>query len=593
MVVKGLPDSYKAFIAVTTQSENAVQDFAKFKIALKNFEETERARAPNEKSQNKDSILKTRPRQIICHNCGVAGHKSPECKKPKKDKKWCNLHKSSSHSDATCRSQQKHTTNMANSGTGVTGTTAAQPADSTQEHSFVFKVDDQINANNVTSSSSSEDPILVDCGATTHIVNDDKYLIDVDESFNPGEHYIELANGSKSNNVAMKKGTAQISLRDSNNKVVSVKLENTLFIPSYPQCIFSVRAATKKGAQVHFYEDNAMLISNGTCFPIVERSKLYYLYKTSASNARSETLQVWHKLLGHCNLHDVRRLPNVVPDMVITDNSNFDCETCIVSKKTNTRNRMPDARATKPFELIHTDLAGPIDPVAKDGFKYAIIFVDDFSGCTFIYCLKEKSDALKATERFIADVNPYGQIKTFSFNRDIFPMGEVERLRSDNGGEYMSNEFKDLLARNKIRHELSAPYSPHQNGTSERNWRTLFEMARGLLIESKLPKSLWTYALMTASYIRNRCYVQRINSTPFSVITGKKPDLGTLHLFGSVCYPYNHTSTKKLDPRCGKGHFVGYDRNSPSYLVYYPENGKVLKHRIVTFTDKYVSSMEC
>ena len=64
----------------------------------------------------------------------------------------------------------------------------------------------------------------------------------------------------------------------------------------------------------------------------------------------------------------------------------------------------PDVRATKAFELVHTDLAGPIDPVAKDGFKYAIIFVDDYSGCTFMYFLKEKSDVVKATEKFLADI---------------------------------------------------------------------------------------------------------------------------------------------------------------------------------------------
>ena len=72
-------------------------------------------------------------------------------------------------------------------------------------------------------------------------------------------------------------------------------------------------------------------------------------------------------------------------------------------------------------------------------------------------------------------------------------------MRSDNGGEYISSEFKSLLTKYGIKHELSAPHSPHQNGTAERNWRTLFDMARALLVESGLPKYLWTYALMTAT----------------------------------------------------------------------------------------------
>ena len=61
----------------------------------------------------------------------------------------------------------------------------------------------------------------------------------------------------------------------------------------------------------------------------------------------------------------------------------------ILSKMTNTRNREPDIRPTEPFELIHTDLAGPTDPAAKDGFKYARIFIDDYSGCCFTFFLKE------------------------------------------------------------------------------------------------------------------------------------------------------------------------------------------------------------
>ena len=280
-----------------------------------------------------------------------------------------------------------------------------------------------------------------------------------------------------------------IGHKSSDGKIVITKLENVLYVPSFPQCIFSVQAATRKGAKVNFDGDHAELLStDGTKFPIEHHGRLYYLYKASTSDTRTESLETWHKLLGHCNLSDVKKLEGVVQGMNISDKNDFDCETCILSKQTNTRNRDADVRASKAFELVYTDLPGPIDPVAKDGFRYAIIFVDDFSGCSFTYFLKHKSDALKATEKFLADTNPYGRVKTFSFHADIFPTGDVERVRSDNEGEYISAEFKSLLLKHNIKHELTSPYSPHQNGTSERNWRTLFEMARSLLIEAKLPK---------------------------------------------------------------------------------------------------------
>ena len=91
---------------------------------------------------------------------------------------------------------------------------------------------------------------------------------------------------------------------------------------------------------------------------------------------------------------------------------------------------------------------------------------------------------------------------------------------------------------------------------------------------------------MTATYIRNRCYVQRIKSTPYGLVTGLKPNIAKLHAFGTLCYPYVHNA-KKLEPRSRKGYIVGYDRDSPSYLVYYPKTKNVMKHRVVKFTEKF------
>ena len=56
------------------------------------------------------------------------------------------------------------------------------------------------------------------------------------------------------------------------------------------------------------------------------------------------------------------------------------------------------------------------------------------------------------------------------------------------------------------------------------------------------------------------------------MITGRKPDLSKMNIFGPACYAYKNLK-KKLDPKCEKGIFVGYDRNSPAYLVFfYPED---------------------
>ena len=234
-----------------------------------------------------------------------------------------------------------------------------------------------------------------------------------------------------------------------------------------------------------------------------------------------------------------------------------------------TRNRNPDTRAKAPLELVHTDLAGPITPVGKDGFIYAMSFVDDYSGVIMIYFLKNKTDAIGATQQFLADIAPIGKVKC---------------IRSDNGGEFISSKFKSILRENQIKHQTCAPYSPHQNGTAERAWLSLFSMARCLLIDAKLPKMLWTYAVMTAAYIRNRCFNDRLGKTPYEALTGLRPNLNSMHVFGSVCYAYIQ-NPKKLDPRSREGIFVGYDKSSPAYLVYYPASMKVEKVRCVKFFD--------
>lgn len=55
------------------------------------------------------------------------------------------------------------------------------------------------------------------------------------------------------------------------------------------------------------------------------------------------------------------------------------------------QNREPDRRATAPLKLIHSDLAVLITPVAKEGQKYAMVFVDNYSGASVVYFLNNKA----------------------------------------------------------------------------------------------------------------------------------------------------------------------------------------------------------
>ena len=113
-------------------------------------------------------------------------------------------------------------------------------------HSYAFKVNDDLYLE-----TEENEKLLIDCIATTRIVNFDNFGT-TDKSFKPEEHFMELTNGSMSINVAKKKGTVQITFYTTDGKPVKIKLEDVLYVPSFPQCIFSVRSATGKGAKVNF-----------------------------------------------------------------------------------------------------------------------------------------------------------------------------------------------------------------------------------------------------------------------------------------------------------------------------------------------------
>ena len=235
--------------------------------------------------------------------------------------------------------------------------------------------------------------MLVDRGATSHIVVDRENFQSFEKEFDAENHFIELVDGSKAS-VVLGKGNAKYKAYDVNGNLHDLVLNNALYIPSYTQNIFAVPAAVEKGASVKLDKDAKILKTpNGITFEIEQKGRLYYLNSifSSKNNASSLLLAQWHRIMGHCNLPDLRKLESVVDGMQISDQTDFECGTCTQGKMCQTRRRKPDERASAPLEFVHCDLVGPISPVARDGFRYALCFVDDHSGINMVYFLKQKS----------------------------------------------------------------------------------------------------------------------------------------------------------------------------------------------------------
>nr|GFA82942.1 retrotransposon protein, putative, Ty1-copia subclass [Tanacetum cinerariifolium] len=140
---------------------------------------------------------------------------------------------------------------------------------------------------------------------------------------------------------------------------------------------------------------------------------------------------------------------------------------------------------------------------------------------------------------------------------------KIKALRSDRGGEYLSQEFKDYLSNNGIVQHLTSTYTPQQNGVSERRNHTLLDTVQSMFNFTTLPLSFWDYALESAFRILN-------------MVPTKKS-----------CEVYvNHDSADKLHQRSDKCIFVGYPNKTMGYYFYFPPKNKVIVARYENFLER-------
>ena len=159
----------------------------------------------------------------------------------------------------------------------------------------------------------------------------------------------------------------------------------------------------------------------------------------------------------------------------------------------------------------------------------------------------------------------------------------IKKLHSDCGGEYLSKEFSDHLAKSGTRRNLTVHDTPEHNGVVERLNCTLLEKVRAMLHANGLPKFLWGEAVKHAIYLKNRMSTKALGGkTPFEVYYGNKPNLRGLPEFG--CKVWVHaTEGSKLDGRAVEGKWVGYDEDSSGHRIYSPGKRTVSIQRSIKF----------
>ena len=151
----------------------------------------------------------------------------------------------------------------------------------------------------------------------------------------------------------------------------------------------------------------------------------------------------------------------------------------------------------------------------------------------------------------------------------------IKSLRSDRGGEYLSDEFQQHLLENGIVSQLTAPETPQQNSVTERRNKTLLDMVRSMMIYSTLPSTFWGYALLTACYLLNNVPSKSVPKTPHKLWMGKKITLNHIRIWGCPTHVLDKESAK-LDSCLEVFMFVGYPRETKGGYFYNPKENKIL-----------------
>ena len=232
------------------------------------------------------------------------------------------------------------------------------------------------------------------------------------------------------------------------------------------------------------------------------------------------------------------------------------------------------------------------------GSRYIVTFIDDSSRWTSIFTMRNKSDTFSCFKLFRAQAEKHTGAKLKSLNvikRSAKSAEELKLLRTDNGGEYVSNEFKSYLQEHGIRHQLNVAYTSQQNGVAERMNRTLMDCIRSMLRTSSLDKKFWAESSATAEYIRNREVSRSLphNITPYHQWIGEAPNVSHLRMFGCKCWFVTPKfKLKKLITRSKEGLMMGYFYQSKGYKIWDVESSKLVVSRDVTFNESSVHSLE-
>ena len=110
------------------------------------------------------------------------------------------------------------------------------------------------------------------------------------------------------------------------------------------------------------------------------------------------------------------------------------CKGCAKGKNTKKTFPCSESKAKGILEIIHFNVCGPMSSSSLSGYVYYVYFIDNFSRKTWVYFMKNKDKVFSKFKEFKALIENHTEKK-------------IKTFRSDNGGEFTSNEFKIVMQR--------------------------------------------------------------------------------------------------------------------------------------------------
>ncbi|CAI7740829.1 unnamed protein product [Closterium sp. NIES-54] len=301
--------------------------------------------------------------------------------------------------------------------------------------------------------------------------------------------------------------------------------------------------------------------------------------KASATSGQADW-ETWHRRLAHvaASILEVMHKEKCVHGLQLQgDGSHYgSCEACMQNKFARFPFPRVEGSAKAPLEVVHMDPVGPMRTEGTGRVLYFLTMVDEWSHFTWARPLSKKSDAAAAIK------------EDWLLMVERQAMRLVKVLRSDQGGEFLGAEFTKFLKRNGIRHQLTCPGTPQQNGIAERANRTIGEAAKTLLGAAGMPYKFWPDAVRHVITVKNRVltHVGDKHWVPYERWLGKKPSIDMLRVWGCmglVMVPKEQRH--KLEVAAVWAVHLGMAPDSKGWLMWDPKSKRTLVSRDVKFVE--------